>query len=188
MKKAAALRMKYRRAGGSVVLSCDMVGFHPFNRDGQAPNGERCRALLAEILQFGFDAAEANHEGVAVADEPGSSYIHDFNFKACEADELLALVVAAKCIRVGSLSHSHLHQVLRNVRAGVKCGLPGVCTADASLSLELLRSVDEAFAVAADSGLRWEVLEPAMLREEPEAAITIQSALHSKKQYFHAGA
>ena len=181
IKRAAALRLKYRRVGGKVRLAIAIVGFHPANRDGTPPNGERCKRICTDVLQIGFDDVEANHEGVCVAEEVGSSRTHDYNVAACSRDELLATVASeAAMIRFGSLSHSHLHQVLRNVDAGVVVHVDGICTPDGKLCLALLRQVDSAFAEAVTHGLLWEILEPAMMVEEPAGAEVIQAALNAK--------
>ena len=181
IKRAAALRLKYRRVGGKVRLAVALVGFHPANRDGTPPNGERCKRICTDVLQIGFDEVEANHEGVCVAEEVGSSRTHAYNVASCSRDVLLADVSAgADMICFGSLSHSHLHQVLRNVDAGVTLHVDGICTPDGKLSLALLGQADSAFAEAVIGGLLWEILEPAMMVEEPAGAEVIQAALNAK--------
>ena len=42
IRRAAGLRTKYRKHDAPIHLPLDQVGFHPKNRDGQPPNGERC--------------------------------------------------------------------------------------------------------------------------------------------------
>ena len=157
IKKAAAFRIKYRKQGSPFRLPPDNVGFHPFNRDGQPPNGLRCLDLCKDILNIGYDTGEADTGGIAVEEKPGHTRLHDFNTQVCAKDPLLADVVG--CISYGSLSHSHLHQILRNIKFGANCtGLPAVAGTDDCFSLDLLRSVDPAFAHAAVTGLNWEVL------------------------------
>ena len=80
----------------------------------------------------------------------------------------------------GTLPHSHLHQVLKNVAAGVTADVSAVASRDGTLSLQVLRMKDSAFANAVDSGMLWEVLSWKMDVEEPSAAGIIQSALNSK--------
>jgi hypothetical protein len=181
VKLAAALRMKYRRPGGLVRIPVEQVAFHPCNRDGRPPSGARCIELCKDILDVGFDAGEADSNGVLVAAKPGSTHFQDFYSMAAEVDTLLAPAVAG-CIMFGSLSHSHLHQILRNVRAGMPCpGIPAVAGPDGlTFSLERLRSVDVAFASAVTTGLLWEILDHAMMDEEPEACSIIQAALNMK--------
>ena len=56
-----------------------LVGFHPENRNGDPPNGERCADLFQMIFKAGFDSEEANTNGVVVAQRPASTSISDFN-------------------------------------------------------------------------------------------------------------
>ncbi len=180
VKMAAALRMKYRRPGGLVRIPVEQVAFHPCNRDGRPPSGTRCLELCKDILEVGFDASEADANGVLVAAKPGSREFQDFYSMAAEVDTLLAPAVAG-CITFGSLSHSHLHQVLRNVKAGMPCpGIPAVAGPDGTFCLEKLRSADPAFAIAVSTGLLWEILDPAIMEEEPDACSIIQAALNMK--------
>jgi hypothetical protein len=84
--------------------------------------------LCKEILKIGFDREEADNGGVVVAQKPGSPAFHDFNQKACDGEAYLAPVVTG-FIAFGSLSHSHLHQILKNYRGGrVHLRLQGICT------------------------------------------------------------
>ena len=118
IRRAAAYRVKYRRAGGLVCIPLQQVGFHPLNRDGQPPNGDRCAQLCVDILALGFDTEEANAAGICVEQRPGHHTFDDFNKAACDGDDFHAPVVAG-IISFGTLSHSHLHQVLKNIRASM---------------------------------------------------------------------
>ena len=66
-----------------------LIAFHPSNRGGQAPNGERCVALLKRILRNGYDPSEGDHEGILVQEAPGGSDIQTFNDRALQGDPLL---------------------------------------------------------------------------------------------------
>ena len=182
VRRAAALRIKFRRAGGLVRIPVEQVGFHPANRDGQPPNGSRCAVLFKDILEVGFDAEEADNGGIVVEARPGSTVLHDFNKKACDGDSLHAPVVAGT-IAYGSLSHSHVHQCLRNIRGGGVCDVPEVSELG-KFSLAKLKSVDPAFGRAAETGLLWDVLSYAIEDEEPEGCAIIQSAMNSKNSMF----
>lgn len=183
IRRAAALRVKYRRHDGALIrIPVEQVGFHPSNRDGQPPSGSRCLELARDILQVGFDVQEANCGGVLVAARPGDFSIHDFNEAGCDGDPLLA-PVAAGTIAYGSLSHSHLHQILRNVRGGLKVDLPDVCSSDGRFNLERLRAVDPDFAAAVDQGLQWEVLDW-HVECEPDACAIIQAAANAKNSLY----
>ncbi len=180
VRRAAAFRIKYRTHDVRIRIPLEQVGFHPKNRDGQPPNGERCAKLCDDILALGFDAEEADSGGVLVQQKPGTSLISDFNMRACDRDEYLAPADAG-AISYGSLSHSHLHQVLKNVKAGMKgAQCPLILDQNGKYSLEKLRSVDPGFAAAVDGGLRWEILSWRMEIEEPDACSIIQSALNAK--------
>ena len=80
IKIAAAFRDKYRVAHAHLPI--EQVGFHPRNRDGQPPHGERCVGLGCDILEIGFDEEDANTAGVVVQEKPGTSTIVDFNRRA----------------------------------------------------------------------------------------------------------
>ena len=179
IRKAAALRTKYKRAGGPIRLPVEQVGFHPANRDGQPPNGSRCLELCKSILEVGFDWEEANAGGIVVASIPGDDALRRFNQAACEQDPLLAPVVAGM-ISYGSLSHSHLHQILRNVKGGLCVDLPAVTNSEGKLSLERVRAIDDQLALAVDQGLLWEILDPAIETEEPDGCAIIQAAMNCK--------
>ena len=183
IRQAAAFRIKYRQVGSPFRFPVEMVGFHPCNRDGQPPNGMRCLELCKDILSIGYDSGEADSGGIVVQEKPGSTRLHEFNTLACADDPLLSAV--AGCISYGSLSHSHLHQILRNIKFGAKCtGLPAVAGTDDCFSMDLLRSVDPSFAHAAVTGLSWEVLSWKIEEEEPQACSIIQAAMNAKNGLF----
>ena len=121
IRRAAALWQKYKVRENTVELPVHQIGAHPANRDGQGPSSSRCLELTATILRFGFDTVEANSNGVLVEQKPGSSHIHTANKRFAESDALLAPVLD-KTIIYGTLSHSTLNQLMKNIHA--KC--PGV--------------------------------------------------------------
>jgi len=138
--------------------------------------------LFKTILDAGFDAEESDSGGIVVEARPGSRAVHDFNREACDADPFHATVVTG-CIAYGSLSHSRLHQVLRNIRGGGYCIVPEV-SESGKYSLAKLRSVDPPFARAAETGLLWEILSSAIEDEEPDGCAIIQAAMNAKKSMF----
>ena len=83
----------------------------------------------------------------------------------------------------GSLSHSHLHQVLKNVKAAGPSSHPEV-SHDGKFSLTKLRTLDPDFARAVDVGLCWEMLVSNIETEEPDGCATIQSAMNAKNGSF----
>ncbi len=181
IKQANAFRRDYRAPGPLVRIAPMQIGFHPENRGGQAPSGERCNALLKDILAVGFDCVEADTNGVLLGETPGKTGILYFNQKACAGEDNMA-PIAVKTMPYGSLSHSHLNQVLKNVLQGVESDAPNITGPDGRLSLDLLRSRDPEFAKACTDGLLWEILDPAMLLDHPDSANIIQLALNSKNK------
>jgi hypothetical protein len=81
----------------------------------------------------------------------------DFNKAACDGDDFHAPVVAG-IISFGTLSHSHLHQVLKNIRASMPGTAKAILDSNGKYSLSKLRAVDLAFAAAVDTGLQWDIL------------------------------
>jgi len=179
IKQAAALRAKYRRPN-KIRIPVEQLGFHPCNRDGQPPNGQRCMELFIRILNNGYDVEDADSGGVAVAVKPGCRQIEKFNIEACDGDPLHVPVITG-CIAFGSLSHSHLHQILKNIKGRGKVeGCPAVADSEGRFSLDKLRTADDQFAIAVESGLLWEVLEYAIEDEEPFGCAIVQAALNAK--------
>ena len=136
------------------------------------------------IFNIGFDSHEANTNGVVVAQRPGSTSISDFNKKAAEGDDLFAPAVAGEVMQFGSLSHSHLNQVLKNISGGVKYNAPSIVGPDGNVHLDLLAARDPAFAEHVENGLMWEVLGWQMEDEEPDACTVVQAALNSKNDTY----
>ena len=134
------------------------------------------------IFKSGFDSQEANTNGVVVAQRPGSTSISDFNKKAAEGDALFAHAVAGGGVmQFGSLSHSHVNQVLKSVSGGVAYDAPSIVRPDGTVHLDLLAARDPAVAGHVENGLRWEVPAWQMEDEEPDACTVVQAALSSKK-------
>ena len=70
IRRAAAYKIKYRRRENLLRPPLGQVGFHPNNRDGQPPNGERCRQLAEDMFRLGRDRDEADAGGVVVVRPP----------------------------------------------------------------------------------------------------------------------
>ncbi len=155
------------------------LGFHPDNRNGQPPNGARCSDLLRRILQIGYDTNTADADGVVVAEAPGSTIFFDFNRRATAGDELLAPVLTGT-LAYATLSHSHLNQIFKNISLQTMSDVKEICSADGRLSLQLLHEKDAAFAKAAKEGLLWEVLDHAIMSEEPDCCTVIQAASNAQ--------
>ena len=205
IRKAAALRVKYRKHPELVRIPVMQIGAHPDNRDGQGPSGSRCLELTGKILKVGFDAVEADSNGVLIEQKPGGSHIRDANARFADGDALLA-PTSDGLISYGTLSHSTLNQLMRNIHARCAVGsihggggdvfeevaASTVVESDVSrivdstgrLSIGLLQQIDPAFASAIHSGLLWEVLSSAIEEEEPDGCAVIQAALNAKNGLF----
>jgi len=93
VRRAALLRLKYRKQLALVRIPVEQIGFHPSNRDGHGPSAERCAGLLTDILKIGFDVVEADTNGVLVEQKPGTRSIAAFNERVCEGEPCLAPVM-----------------------------------------------------------------------------------------------
>jgi hypothetical protein len=180
IQQALIFRGKYRINDRSIRVSPAHIGFHPSNRNGQPPSGERCVALLSEILTSGFDPAEADCNGVLVQEMPGNTLIGDYNTKACEGNDLLASSVEGLAMNYGSLSHSHLNQVFKNILARLSIAGTKITNQLGLLDVKLLEEVDQAFAKYCADGILWDILSHKIQTEEPEALNIIQAACNSK--------
>ena len=197
--------MKYRKYSHLTRIPCSQIGAHPANRDGQGPSGHRCLELTDKIIHMGFDTVEADANGVLVEERPGSLCIHDANLWFSTVDDLLA-GLADHPISYGTLSHSTLSQLMRNIYAGVVVdaprthsviedhadtsavaeyeSLPRIVDASGRLSVSLLQGVDAAFSNAVHGGNLWEILSYRIEEEEPDGCAVIQSALNAKNGTF----
>ena len=165
IQQALVYRAKYRINDKSIRVSPAHIGFHPYNRNGQPPSSERCVNLLSEILVSGFDPAEADCNGVLVQEKPGDATICDYNTQACEGNDQLASSVEGLAVTYGSLSHSHLNQVFKNILARLPIAGAKITNQAGCLDVSILEEKDPAFAIQT---------------EEPEALNIIQAACNSK--------
>jgi len=186
IRKAASLRVKYRISDDLLRIPVEQVGFHPQNRHGQHMNSERCRTLCKSIVELGFDVEEANSAGVVVQVEPGSDHFLQVNRDHCDGDNGLAPVNHERggSLAYGTLSHSHLHQILKNIKAGVHGDCESICDEDKNYCLNKLKMVDPDFAQHVQTGLLWQVLSYKMEQENPLAVVIIQAALNAKNGIF----
>ena len=200
IRRAAALRTKYKKHPTLMRIPVMQIGSHPDNRDGQGPSGSRCVELTSKILAVGFDAVEADANGVLVEQKPGSTHIADANKRFANGDELLAPILDG-VVSYGTLSHSTLNQLMRNIFSrcpivagstssvvtecpGEDDGISRIVDSTGKLSVGLLQQVDPAFANAVQSGLLWEILSHTIEDEEPDGCAVIQSALNAKNGLF----
>ena len=85
------------------------------NRGGANLSGLRVLKLIDLLIQ-GFDGEEADCGGIVVE---SASMVMDHNVNACSGDPLLLATVDGKSLQFGSLAHSHLNQVLKNICDGL---------------------------------------------------------------------
>ena len=180
---------------------------HPKNRGSDVVGPVRLRELGSTLAVEGYDAIEANTNGVVVQQkpsdtgEPGTSFQDVFS-TSVKADREIAEVGPGGTIAiVGSLSHSHLNCLMRNVSAGLRgceCMEPTVvgkrknmkcaCKArpildeDGNYSMDLLQDHDRAWWTDVQTGLDWEELSWQMDVEEPDAALVISVALNKRNE------
>ena len=182
IRVACALRSKYRK-GSKVRLPPCLVGFHPQNRGGAKLSGLRVLELTRNLLEKGFDDEEADCGGIVVE---CATMVMVYNANACSGDPLLIATVDGKSLQFGTLAHSHLNQVLKNIGGGLKFNevesdvMKKLLDSDARIQLDMLRAHDETFARYIKEGLLFEVLAAEMDTEEPEAAEIISAAANVK--------
>ena len=141
-------------------------------------SGLRVMELTKQLLEKGFDEEEADCGGVVVE---SASMVMDYNVAACAGDPLLLATVDGKQLQFGSLSHSHLNQVLKNISASLKIpegeqGLHMVVGPSGAIEMALLKMHDSTFERYAREGCLFEVLAAKIDTEEPEAADIISAA------------
>ena len=180
--QALELRKKYRIPGGKQYLPPSLLGFDPSNRDGIPCNGARCDKLLSDIAQMGFDEKEANFENICVQARPDDASapagLFRFNQEACAASPLLANL-EVDSLSFGTLSHSHLHQCLKNINGGAAAQLAASFCNDGKLSWDLVATRDPDLAKACRQGLKWEILHW-KIHDHPGALQIIQAACNRK--------
>ena len=115
-----------------------------------------------------YDPQEGDHQSVCVEETPGTGEVQRFNTLALEGDPQLTSSIEGMNACYGSLSHSHLNQLLKNILGKVIMDIPEITDKEGRLSLSLLAEVDENFAAACETDLQWETLS-FKLREEDRA-------------------
>lgn len=179
-RRALWFKNQYRVSNTFIRLAPMHVGFHMANRGGNPPSEQRCVQLLKDILANGFDPDDADCNGVLVPDPPeDESAIHKFNVAACEGKSKLAATVNGQRLMYGSLTHSHLNQILKNLLAGLLLEVPELADAEGRADIARLGSIDPRFATYCREGLLWDVMR-ADINSDPEALNTIQAAGNAK--------
>ena len=162
-----------------------LVGFHPQNRGGAKLSGLRVLELMLDLLRKGFDEEEADCGGIVIE---STAVVMAFNVDACGGDPWLRATIDGQHLQFGTVAHSHLNQVLKNIGSGMDFSgvdeLPSVLSAlldhTGTIQMELLKTYDETFQRYVTEGLLFEILDPKIDVEEPEAAAIISAAANVK--------
>ena len=172
---------------------------HKLNRGGVYPHAETVMNLALRLLDAGFSAEEANHEGVCVQELPSQEWQNgdtpqlryetykDFNIRSCESLPMSCCFGNESEVHYGTLSHSHLLLVLLCLQNGVRWPMPEKWAKIVGFG----GRVDKAAVAAADSqlaelfehGLDMEVLSWKIYKEEPSACSLISQALNSGQSF-----
>ena len=178
IKRAAALRAKYRIHDNPQAVIPSLVAQHPKNRHGMAINGQRVDELLRQVLGH-FDDEEASFGAVAVEENPKQSVIRDYN-QLKQAGDLALAGVSDAPIPYGSVGASTINQVLRNIAFGASTELaPEIADSSGKLSLSMCSLFDSALAEACSRGLRWEILSY-KIAEEEDGIDCVQAGLNER--------
>ena len=205
IQEAMAFRVKFRVCQLNPLRSIhvDSLGVHMMNRGMLEiyPNGSDVVSLCKEIVRNGFDASEANHNGIAVEEVPlqehgakdpvtGKTYrsIGDYNVEMSSNNSFLKTcfsLESARRVVAGTLSHSHLLLVLLCCRTCAKWDLVDEdgkpmhpCGEDGKINEAAIAARDAVFAELVNVGLRFELLSYKIYLEEPHACILISNALN----------
>ena len=190
IKRAMALRVKYRVEYKKRKLPLALLGVHPRNRSGVYPNADRVESLGMALLKDGFNVEEAEHEGVCVQEVPmaeRSAYpavagYSEFNVANCVDPRLKVCFEEQPGTSYGTLSHSHLLMVLLSFTNGAKWNVPqefrGLLNEDGGWDFSAVAAKDPALGQLCKEGLSMEVLSWKLYAEEPDACSLISQALN----------
>jgi hypothetical protein len=198
IRQAMAYKVKYRKHDGQkIIIPIRLLGCHPLNRGGIYPQSERCQKLCSDVVSWGYDREDAEHNGVCVEEIPTTerrfnpmrpseeyeTYLA-WNKKNTMSDSL------KKCfeegdVSFGLLAHSHLLVIQLCILTGAQWDVcnedqdrPAYCDADGCLSLSAVAELDANMAAHIREGMKVEVLSWKMYQEEPQACIVISQAMN----------
>ena len=204
VREAMALRVKYRlgvknRFKRPVHITTMCV--HKNKRGGRCPQAGTVENLGVHIFTEGFNAEEANHEGVCVQELPaneratGYDTSFEWNCMQCMGTALEGCFSAdGSDVSLGTLSHSHLLLTLLCWHNGLKWKLPQgangelkgkwskVVDADGGLRSDAVASLDPGYGTVLKEGLMIEILSWKIQKEEPLACSKISQALNKGHQ------
>ena len=193
IRKAMAFRVKYRITARGVIkqrILLKALGVHPNNRGSVYPNEDRVIGLSKDVLRWGCDQDEADHNGVTVEEIPEMERAKypqlrlerytEYNQRKCNDKPFLKTCFEGTDILYGNLSHNHLLLVLLSWATAAKWDMPDFCDADGKLNLS--KTNDTAFTYLIKEGLYMEKLSYMLMIEEPDGASLISQALNKGQE------
>ena len=154
-------------------LDPNVVGWHPKNRNGNAPQPMRCEQLAGDLVGK-FDPEEADHGAVAVEENPKTpTRFLEHTIKVCQGHDRLAVPVTNTML-AAAVGHGHLNQTCRNFLNGAKSTSPRLANVrdkSGALQIKMLEGLDLRMASYIKRGLEWEILSYKLEEEEPAEGI-----------------
>ena len=209
IKESIAYRAKYRldqtkSEPTMKVFAPPLCVPHFKNRGGDPVRSIRTMQLSGDICSDGCDTVEANSNAVAVAQdethlETSNMLQSHFEGQISRDPDMAAMVTKINAL-IGTLSHSNLNCMMRNMLCGMKgcecvstvvegaekkecsCKNKPILDKDGCYSMELVKAHDPQWGTLCNTGIVWELLTPAMDKEEPQAAMIISVALNKKNE------
>ena len=172
---------------------------HPMNRGGVSCSSLRTRQISGIVVTDGFDVMMAKQNAVAVQVNPKEPDSFQKHFEGATAGDKLIVknVLAIAVASFGSLTHSHLNCLSRNISAGMqgcdcarvadkrkncKCPQSPILNKAGSYCIDLVEAFDQDWHRMILGGVKWMVLSYRMDIEEPEAARIISLADNKKHE------
>ena len=169
-----------------------LLGVHPQNRGSVYPQQDVCLGLNNKLVHRGYIKDIMDHMGITVQEFPEAERpkdyetIMDYNMRKSRNNGILASCFdETDNILYGLLAHCHLLLILRAWRNGAKWGLTTsggaqLLDQDGKLSVSLAATHENTkdLAEVISLGMLVEVLSWKLLREEPDAGVTISAAFN----------
>ena len=160
------------------VLTCDLVGVHPANRDGVGCSSTHVHELISNIAAIGYVASELR--AVCLEVPPADTQVRAFNDRLV-AEAAGKLAPAPDNLRYASIVGSHTNQAFRAFWCGIPHSDPKL-TVDGVLSLDKLAVLDCAWATSIRDGVPWLVISHQIAEEFPDYPGLAQAAGNASGQ------
>ena len=154
------------------VLHCRQVCVHECNRDGMGASGAHVRELMDDVFQLGWAESELRCVCIELALQSSSVA---FSAKIARESHGILAPVEDGHARYGSVSGTHINQVLRCLHYGMQHTNPEM-TVDGKLSTEKVAAADPAFSRAVREGIPWQVVSHCVVDAFPNLPELISSA------------